>query len=117
MPNIQIIDGAENATFTVYEVTDEQFSLIFPGNGQDLEIIEAVAKRLKGNPAGEALLTMWDKPLLKSDTQGIHGTLFYNYYQNRHHLPKSKREIDRNESQLPEPVRALYRKARGEPAG
>lgn len=114
MPNVQITDGADNATFPIYQATDEQFAAIFPRKGQDLEIIEAVIRRLGAARANALLSAMWRSPILKKDAQGIHGTLFYNYYEKRHHLPKSKREIDRVESQISQPQRELYRKARGE---
>ena len=114
MPNVQIIDGAGNATFAIFEATDEQFSAIFPREGQDLEIIEAVIRRLGQKKTNELLLPMWQRPILKKDAQGVHGTLFYSYYEKRHHLPKSKREIDRDESQISQPERELYRRARGE---
>jgi hypothetical protein len=117
MPNVQIIDGAANATFAIFQATDEQFALIFPRKGQDLEIIEAVIRRLGLNRTNELLLPMWRNPILKKDAQGIHGTLFYNYFEKRHHLPKSKREIDRDESQISQPERELYRRARGESPG
>jgi hypothetical protein len=114
LPNIQITDGADNATFAIFQVTEEEFSLIFPRNGQDLEIVEAVFRRLGSNRANELFAPVWGRPILKKNAQGIHGTLFYNYYEKRHHLPKSKREIDRDESQISQPERELYRRARGE---
>jgi len=55
---------------------------------------------------------MWQRPILKKDALGIHGTLFHNYYDKRHCLPKSKREIDRDESQISQAERELYRRTR-----
>jgi hypothetical protein len=40
MKNIQIIDGAENATFSIFQATDEEFTLIFPRAGQNLELVK-----------------------------------------------------------------------------
>ncbi|HEX3919771.1 MAG TPA: hypothetical protein VHW60_20725 [Caulobacteraceae bacterium] len=116
MKNVQIVDGADNATFAVFQATDEEFRLIFPRPGQDLEIPEALFRRLGAARANEVLRPMWNRPILKKDIQGIHGTLFYNYFDKRHHLPASKREIDREESQISEPERELYRRARAENA-
>jgi hypothetical protein len=110
--NIQIIDGADNATFSIFQVTEEEFKLIFPRPGQDLEIPEAVFKRLGQKKAAELFAPIWQRPVLKSDVQGLHGTLFYNYFEKRHHLPKSKREIDRAEGQINQAQRDLYRTAR-----
>jgi NADPH-dependent ferric siderophore reductase len=45
MKNVQIVDGADNATFAVFQATDEEFRLIFPPPGQDLEIPEALFRR------------------------------------------------------------------------
>ena len=36
MKNIQIIDGADNCTFSIFQATDEEFSLIFPEPLQDI---------------------------------------------------------------------------------
>jgi hypothetical protein len=44
--NVQIIDGAANCTYHIYAFTDEQFALLFPEEGQDVEFIEDVAERL-----------------------------------------------------------------------
>lgn len=40
LKNIQIIDRAENATFSVFQATEEEFSAIFTADGQDIELIE-----------------------------------------------------------------------------
>ena len=117
MLNVQIIDGADNATFAIFQATEVQFAALFPRKGQDLEIIEAVIKRLGQKKTNDMLQTMWQRPILKKNAQGVHGTLFYNYYDKRQHLPKSKREVDREESQISEPERALYQRARSESAG
>jgi len=39
MKNIQIIDGAGNATFSVFQATDQEFAEIFP-DGRDIELVE-----------------------------------------------------------------------------
>jgi hypothetical protein len=39
MKDIQIIDGALNATFSIFQATEEEFALIFP-NEQDIELSE-----------------------------------------------------------------------------
>jgi hypothetical protein len=45
MRNIQIIDGAVNATFSVFQATDEEFDAIFP-DGRDMELVEDLVDRL-----------------------------------------------------------------------
>lgn len=44
MKNIQIIDGALNAVYNIFQATDEEFSLIFP-RGQDIAFIDEVMAR------------------------------------------------------------------------
>ncbi|WP_377830404.1 hypothetical protein ACFKHW_18620 [Bradyrhizobium lupini] len=46
MKNIQIIDRAVNATFSLFQATDDEFAAIFPGPGQDMELIEDFTERL-----------------------------------------------------------------------
>jgi hypothetical protein len=46
MKNVQVIDGAVNCTYHIFAFTDEQFALIFPEEGQDIEFIEDVGRRL-----------------------------------------------------------------------
>lgn len=112
MKNIQIIDGADNATFSVFQATDDEFRLIFPGDGQDLEISEDAWERLGDEVAGRLFPPLWERPIHKGEAVGIHGTLFYNYAAKRHHLPPSKREIDRPDSQINASQRRLYAELR-----
>ena len=41
MKNIQIIDGAINCVYDIFEATDDEFKLIFPA-GQDIAFIDEV---------------------------------------------------------------------------
>ena len=115
MKNIQIVDGADNATYSVFQATDDEFALIFPGEGQDLEISEDFHRRLGTKAAGDVLTPIWGRPIHKRDAQGIQGTLFYDYAAKRKHLPKTKREVDRDPDQINQAERELYAKlkARG----
>jgi hypothetical protein len=94
LKNIQIIDRAENATFSLFQATDEEFDAIFPGEGQDMELIEDFTERIGEEQALRILLPVWERPILKRDAQGIHGTLYYEYADRRRYLPASKREVD-----------------------
>jgi hypothetical protein len=94
LKNIQIIDGALNATFSVFQVTEDEFAAIFPADGQDMEFIEDFIERVGDERAGQILRPVWDRPILKRDVQGIHGTLFYEYEARRQYLPATKREVD-----------------------
>ena len=95
MNNIQIIYRASNATFSVFQATEDEFSAIFPGEGQDIEFIEDFIARSGGDDqAGLILRPVWERPIPKRDALGIHGTLYYEYEDRRQHLPATKREVD-----------------------
>ena len=55
MKNVQIIDRADNATYSVFEFTDDEFLAIFPESGQDIEFIEDVIERLGDTCAADLL--------------------------------------------------------------
>jgi hypothetical protein len=111
MKNIQVIDGALNATFSIFQATDEEFAAIFP-DGQDIEIADDLFERLGAEEAGRVLSPLWERPILKREASGIHGTLFYDAEERRKYLPKSKREVDWDERYVSEPQRALFRQHR-----
>jgi hypothetical protein len=111
MKNIQIIDGADNATFSLFQATDEEFEAIFP-NGQDMEVSEDFHARV-GDARARAILTpIWERPILKREAQGIHGTLYYDWERKRDRLPASKREVDWDDLAINEAQRRLFRSAR-----
>ena len=94
MKNIQIIDGADNATFSFFQATDEEFAMIFPGVGQDIELIEDFVARVGDKAVGKTMGPIWSRPILKRDAMGLHGTLYYEWEAKRQHLPATKREVD-----------------------
>ncbi len=51
MKNIQIIDGADNATFSVFQATEEEFDVIFPA-GRDMDMAEDLIDQLGEEAAG-----------------------------------------------------------------
>jgi hypothetical protein len=77
MKNIQIIDGASNCTFSVFQATDEEFKLLFPEPNQDIQYAEDLAGLPQQDEIAAALKRIWERPIRKQDAQGIHGTLFY----------------------------------------
>jgi len=77
MKNIQVIDGADNCTYSIFSLTDDEFKDIFPGNGQNIEFIEDVIDRLGEIKTEKILINAWDRPVDKEEVIGIHGTLFY----------------------------------------
>jgi hypothetical protein len=102
---IQVIDGAQNCTFSLFLATDEEFAAIFPGEGQDIEFAEDLEERLR-----ESLVDisgLWQRPVRKPDANGIHGTLFYEFADRRRHFPATKRERDWKAPALNEAQRRL----------
>ncbi len=67
MKNIRIVDGALNATFSVFQATDDEFSAIFPAVGQDIELTQDLIERLGDEKAGRILGPIWERPVLKRD--------------------------------------------------
>ncbi len=110
MKNVQVIDGAVNATFNIFQATDDEFAAIFPGPGQDIEVVEDYVSRVGQDEAGRTLSRMWERPIYKHDVQGIQGTLYYNWEEKTKYLPDSRREIDR--SRVNESERVLYARLR-----
>jgi hypothetical protein len=106
--NIQIVDGADNATFSIFQATNEEFHEIFPGPGQDMEISEDFAKRVGETRSAQILQAIWERPILKRDAKGIDGTLYYNTERKRHYLPSSKREVDFDDSAINSAQRRLF---------
>jgi hypothetical protein len=111
MKNIQIIDAASNATFSIFQATESEFELIFPAN-QDIEFVEDLFERLGDDTASNLLMPVWDRPILKREADGIHGTLFYNWADRKMHYPSSKREVDMDERSINEAQRNLFRSNR-----
>lgn len=85
MKNIQIIDGAANATFDIFEISEESFKLLFPNEGQEIEFSEDFFER-EGDRAQEVWSRLWDTMVDKSLVQGIHGTLFCGLPDRRKHF-------------------------------
>jgi len=77
MKNIQVIDGALNCTFSLFQATDEEFALLFPEPRQDIQYAEDLAHFPKQAEVNATLHRIWERPIRKRDAQGIHGTLFY----------------------------------------
>lgn len=111
MKNIQIIDDAVNATFSVFQATDEEFAAVFP-DGRDIELVEDLIDRLGEDAAGSVLTPIWGRPILKRDALGIYGTLFYDNEERRDHVPPSKREVDWDSGSVNQAQRDLFAKHR-----
>jgi hypothetical protein len=104
MKNIQVIDGALNSTFSIFQATDEEFALFFPEPGQDIQFGEdldpLVAETLGANP-------IWERPIRKRDAQGIHGTLFFGLERYKN-VYRDKREDRVDPSAVNQAQRRLF---------
>jgi hypothetical protein len=107
MKNIQIIDGALNCTFSIFQATDEEFLIVFPDPGQDMEYAEDIETRPNSEEVFRALLAVWERPVRKQDAQGIHGTLFYQLQRYKEWYPE-KRENAVVESAINGAQRKLF---------
>ncbi len=107
MKNIQIIDGADNCTFSLFQATPEEFTLLFPEPGQDIQF----AEDLEGLPEQEAIEAalgmLWERPIRKQDAMGIHGTIFYGLERYRAIYP-GKREDSVDRLAISHVQRSLY---------
>jgi hypothetical protein len=89
MKNVQIIDGADNCTYDIYAVTDDEFVAIFP-NGADVEFVEDFVSRVGEKRAAEISDAMWTRRVDKKQVVGIHGTLFYELRRKAAYYPTKK---------------------------
>ena len=88
MKNIQIIDGAVNCVYDIFQATDEEFKAIFP-EGEDVAFIDEVYARGTKELLNKTFSAIWERRIPKIQAQGIHGLLFYQleskkpYYSSR----------------------------------
>jgi hypothetical protein len=90
MKNVQVIDGANNCTYSIFSFTEEEFRIVFPEQDQDIEFIEDVIKRVGNKKLGELLKPVWKRMVSKKDVHGIHGTLFYELEFKKKYYPTKK---------------------------
>ncbi len=89
MKNIQVIDGAENCAYDIFQISDESFAKIFP-NDQDVEFSEDLYERLGNEEVRKILEPAWEKKFDKKSVTGIHGTLFYGLHDKKRFYPNKK---------------------------
>lgn len=94
MKNIQMIDGAENSSYSIYQVSEETFNLVFPLPGQDIEFVEDISSRLGKKRAGLLIQAINKGFIKKTDANGIHGTLFFELAKRKRAFYPNKRETD-----------------------
>jgi hypothetical protein len=90
--NIQIIDGALNCTFSLFQASEEEFALIFPEPLQDIQYAEDLPNLLRHHEIETALNCIWQRPIRKQDANGIHGTLFYQLQRYKEWYPENRED-------------------------
>jgi hypothetical protein len=91
MKNIQVIDGAQNCVYDIFQATDEEFATIFP-EGQDIAFIDEVRARSNATKLTAILKKIWPRRIAKRDAVGIHGLLFYELEHKKAYYPTRKDE-------------------------
>jgi hypothetical protein len=102
MKNIQVVDDAANCTFSLFQVNEREFAVLFPAPGQDVQFAEDL-----GPDAKSILAKVWQRPIRKADARGIHGTLFFGLPRYREIFP-GKREDSVNPMAINEAQRRLF---------
>lgn len=72
MKNIQVIDGAVNSTFEVYEIPNDVFDMMFP-HGADVAFLKEIEKAFDGKQ--EMWRVVYSTRVDKKQVSGIQGTL------------------------------------------
>jgi hypothetical protein len=91
MKNIQVIDGAENCVFDVFAATDDEFMLVFPPE-EDVAFIDEVYQRGNAQELDAALGQIWNRRVVKAETHGIHGILYYGLDHKKAYYPTRRDE-------------------------
>ena len=97
MKNIQVIDGAVNCVYDIFQATQQEFDVIFP-NGTDIAFIDEVMATNEMAKADlvETLNRIWTRPITKKDANGIHGILFYELENKKQYYPERIDSLARN---------------------
>lgn len=95
MKNIQVIDGAINCVYDVFQATEEEFNAIFPP-GQDIAFIDEVYARGDSEALDDAFRSIWTRRVPKAQVHGIHGLLFYELENKKPYYPTRVDEEARN---------------------
>ena len=95
MKNIQVIDGAENCVYDIFQATEEEFNLIFPGE-TDVAFIDEVYATGDKELLDNSFNAIWLRRISKVRANGIHGLLFYELGSKKRYYPSRKDEEARN---------------------
>jgi|688.fasta_scaffold191673_2 hypothetical protein len=103
MKNVQIIDGADNCGYCVFQASSEDFDMIFP-DGKDVEFIDDFFDRVGDQKAETVLSNIWKHRVSKKEIVGLHGTLFFQLAHKKVFYPNKKEtDLDERRPQQSEP--------------
>jgi hypothetical protein len=95
MKNIQVIDGAVNCVYDIFQATNEEFNAIFPA-GEDVAFIDEVWDKGSEELLGRTFKAIWERRIPKAEAKGIHGLLFYQLEEKKGYYPTRRDEEARN---------------------
>ncbi|MGM9428750.1 hypothetical protein [Hydrogenophaga sp. MI9] len=101
MKNIQVIDGAENCVYDIFQATEDEFASIFQ-NETDVAFIDEVYDHGDAQVLDIAFNAIWNRRISKRMAMGIHGLLFYELDNKKAYYPTRRDEeaINPNGSRL-----------------
>lgn len=74
MKNVQVVDGAMNSTFDIYEIPEDLFKLMFP-DYHDIAFQDEVDEIFQTHGGEHIWDLVYAKKIDKKSVNGIHGTL------------------------------------------
>ena len=83
MKNIQVIDGAENCVYDIFQATEAEFDQIFQ-NGIDILFSDEIVNSEEIN---NIFKNIWERRIPKNKAMGIHGTIFYELSHKKEYYP------------------------------
>ena len=98
MKNIQVIDGALNCVYDIFQATESEFDLIFK-NDTNITFSDELESSIE---LEKAFKNIWARRIPKNKAMGIHGTIFYEMEHKKEYYPTRKDEeaVNSNGSKL-----------------
>jgi hypothetical protein len=90
MKNIQFVTDSPAMEMPIFAVTDEEFALLFPAEGQDVEFNADVVRRLGPDRARTVFTAIAAREVPYPEVDGIHGTVFWDRERSRRYFPTRK---------------------------
>ena len=96
MKHIQVIHGAVNCVYDLFQATEEEFQNIFPA-GEAVAFIDEVYARGETEILEQTLNAIWKRRIPKVQALGIHGLLFYELEAKKAYCPSRRDEEASNQ--------------------